>query len=435
MNRGLATAGVSALLAVAVACAAAPAASAITTGLGDQNTRVFDDPAFTSLRIDDMRVVVPWDAALTDDPRAVAWIDIALARGRVPLVAFEKSRGVMCPGDACSGPSPATFEAAVVAFRARWPQITQLTPWNEPNHRSQPTYEFPRIAADYYDAARRACPQCVLVAGDLLDDGNLKSWLADYQRALGESPALWGLHNYFDATYFASSGLDTLAAATSGEIWLTETGGIVRFTPPGGGGLPYDETRAADSLRWLYALTTQRPRVTRMYVYHWQGLANTDFDGGLVGPDGEERLGLAVVRGHMHRQPELEAPAAAAAAGGDAVRRATGGPRPLVLRVSGKALRLGRRGLRVGVACVSAPRRCTGRVLVTPPARASNAWRPRLRMNFALRPGHSLVRDLPATRRVRRALVRHRRLQVTYCLGGATKCRTVHRRLVVGTRR
>ena len=312
----LATAAVTAFAAVAVALAGTAPAVATVTGLGDQNTGFFEHPAFQELRIDPVRVVVPWDAALTGEPSVSAWLDRALARGLVPLVAFEKGRGVVCPGAGCQGPTVAAYEAGVTAFRARWPQITELTPWNEPNHRGQPTYPHPGLAAQYYNAARRACAGCVLVAGDLLDDGNLASWLADYEQTLSEQPAVWGLHNYYDATYFSSGGLDALAAATTGQIWLTETGGIVRFTPPGGAGLPYDERRAADSIRWLYSLTSNRPRVARMYLYHWQGRDDHDFDAGLVGPQGQQRPGLAVVREHVGLR---------AAGGGPGLGRGPGG--------------------------------------------------------------------------------------------------------------
>lgn len=439
MRSALAAAAVVACIAMAAA-GAAPAAT--ITGLGEQNTAFFDDPAFRGLRIDAVRVVVPWNSAITGDRRAQAWIDRALADGLTPLVAFEKSRDMVCPGAGCAGPSTAAYEAAISAFRARWPQVTQLTPWNEPNHRSQPTYAHAGLAAQYYNAARRACPQCTLVAGDLLDDGNLAAWLADYRQTLSEPPAVWGLHNYYDATYFSSIGLDALARDTTGEIWLTETGGIVRFSPPGGGGLPHDEQRAADSLRWLYALTARRPRVTRMYVYHWQGLEGTDFDGGLVGPTGRARAGLAVVREHAGLRSTGAAEIAPDAAPGTAgipgaSATATGAGRragiPIALRVSGKGLRLVKRGLRVGVACLSAPTRCTGRVVITTPKR-TRGYRPRLQANFDLAPGRSVVRELPTSRRVRRAVLTGRRLQVTYCLAGTRACRTVQRRLVIRVR-
>ncbi len=428
MRRACATAAVTALVAVA---AAGTAQAAMVTGLGDQQTGFFEHPSFQQLRIDAVRVVVPWDVALTHDPSAAAWIDRALGRGLVPLVAFEKSRGVVCPGAGCRAPTAAAYEAAVAAFRARWPQITELAPWNEPNHRGQPTYPQPGLAAQYYNAARAACPQCLLVAGDLLDDGNLAAWLADYQRTLAERPAVWGLHNYYDATYFSSGGLDALAADTTGQIWLTETGGIVRFSPGGGGGLAYDERRAADSLRWLYALTAGRPRVARMYVYHWQGREDNDFDAGLIGPQGQARPGLAVVREHVGLRSTPAGPAASAAARA----RAAAGTRGVVLRISDKGLRLVKAGLRIGIACVSAPRRCSGRLVVRTRLRSPRAYRPRLLMNFDLRPGRSIVRVLRTSRRVRRALLRDQRLQVTTCLGGTSACRTVHRRMLLRARR
>lgn len=431
MRRALATATVTACVAVAVALAGAAPAGALVTGLGDQGTGFFGHPAFGEMRIDAVRVVVPWDAALTGDPRAAAWLDRALGRGLVPLVAFEKSSGVVCPGSACAGPTVAAYEAAVGAFRARWPQVNQLTPWNEPNHRGQPTYPHPGLAAQYYNAARRACAGCVLVAGDLLDDGNLAAWLADYQQTLAEQPAVWGLHNYYDATYFSSGGLDALQAGTTGQIWLTETGGIVRFTPPGAVGLPYDERRAADSIRWLYALTATRPRVSRMFLYHWQGRDDNDFDAGLVGPQGQPRPGLAVVREHVG----LRGSAGVGGGGEPGGSRPGASTTPVVLRVSDKGLRLVKAGLRVGIACLSAPRRCSGRLVVRTAPGPRRAYRPRLLMNFDLRAGHSVVRVLRTSLRARRALLRRPRLQVTYCLGGTRACRTVQRRLVLRARR
>ena len=433
MIHSVVTATVAALLAVTVAGATAAELGAVTTGLGDQNTRFLDDARFASLGIERVRVVVPWDVALTADARAGAWIDLALERGRVPLVAFEKSRPVVCPGTGCHGPSPSQYEAGIAAFHLRWPQITELTPWNEPNHRSQPTYADPGLAAAYYNAARRGCARCLLVAGDVLDGGDLAGWIAAYRQGLDEQPAVWGLHNYYDATYFSSTGVDTLTRETTGDIWLTETGGIVRFTPPGGGGLPYSEQRAADALRWLYALTAVRPRVTRMYIYHWQGFDDNAFDGGLVGPQGQARAGLEVVRENAGPRPVSgsvgEAPVAALSAPGAVVDRGAGDER-VVVRVSGKALRLVTRGLRVGGACVSAPRHCTGRLVVALPKTSRARYRPRLRTNFDLRPGRSFVRYLRVSRRVRRALRHRRRLQVTYCVGGMRVCTTVQRRLV-----
>jgi hypothetical protein len=84
---------------------------------------------------------------------------------------------------------------------------------------------------------------------------------------------------------------------------------------------------------------------------------------------------------------------------------------------------------------VSAPARCTGRLVVTIPRSARASPRPRLDMNFDLRPGRTVVRELRASPRTREALVRQRRLQATYCLAGTRSCRTVRRALVVRTQR
>jgi hypothetical protein len=401
---------------------------------------MFGNTTFERLGLSRVRVVVPWDAALTDDPRSREWIESARARGSAPLVAFEYSRSVVCPGASCAGPTPAAYRAGIAAFRQRWPQVTDLTPWNEPNHNSQPTYMDPALAAQYYNAARAECPECRLVAGDFLDDGNLSTWLASYRQGLVEEPAVWGLHNYFDATYFTSAGADKLLRSVSGEVWLTETGGIVRF-----GTLAYDETRAADAIRWLYAMARSRARITRMYLYHWQWMGDSEFDAGLVGSDGTERLGLAVVREELARPPEVAATheEQKSSAGQTGDKPLTGntetqGRRPdtaVRVRLSGKSLRLLRRGLRVELACVAAPSRCTGRVVVRLPRRAAKRASLRLPMSFDLRPGQSVRRVLRVSAAARSLIARQRKLQVTYCLQGAAACRTSHRAVERGSRK
>jgi hypothetical protein len=431
--------GMKALLAVAVlvlACAPGQASAALRTGISEQSPGMFGNALFQELGVSHVRVVVPWDAALTADERSRVWIEAALARGAVPVVAFDKSRGVQCPGTTCVAPTEAEYEAGIAAFRERWPQITTLTPWNEPNHISQPTYEDRPLAARYYNAARRACPGCVLVAGDFLDDANLMAWVAEYRMALAEQPAIWGLHNYFDATYFTSKGVDTLLKMVPGDVWLTETGGIVRF-----GTLAHDEARAADSIRWLYAMTADRPRVARMYLYHWQGSRDNDFDGGLIGPDGSERKGLAVVREELARKPGPQGKPADAggggtsgASGGNAGPGGDGsrpqGSRAVRVRLSGKVLRLLRRGLQVEIACVAAPSRCRGRAVVKLPGRGTTRSAVRLPFSFDLRPGDSSSRFLRVNARTRALIERGRRLQVTHCVKGGVVCRTNYRAVV-----
>ena len=158
-----------------------------------------------------------------------SWLGSAAAAGVQPLVAFDHDRGDRCPSAPCALPSVGAYEAAVRAFLAAYPQVRLITPWNEANHAAEPTAGRPDRAAAYYNAARRACPACTLVAADVIDGPGMLSWLAEYRRGLDETPQVWGLHDYYDTTYFTTSGLRDYLGAVPGQVWLTETGGIVEL--------------------------------------------------------------------------------------------------------------------------------------------------------------------------------------------------------------
>lgn len=70
----------------------------------------------------------------------------------------------------------------------------------------------------------------------------------------------------------------------SGQLWIEETGDIVVLRNSFGRvTLSFDETRAAASIDRAFALLSSRPRITRMYVYHWQSGATSRFDAGSRG--------------------------------------------------------------------------------------------------------------------------------------------------------
>jgi Glycosyl hydrolase catalytic core len=279
-------------LAVLAACGTAPrAASAVGVGMSDGRPGLFDSEHLRDLDFQYVRLVLPWDAARRDGTWN-AWLARASTQGWPVLIA---------PTAAGPAPSATDYEAALRDLLARYPAIESVEGWNEPNHGSQPTAGKPALAAAYFEAARRACTsQCTAVAGNLLDAGSMGTYLAAYRAALTTDPAVWGVHNYYDATYFQSRGVDQVAAIAQGEVWITETGGLVSFSPNGPGtGLPADEHRAADGLRWLFTLTSQNPRVSRMYLYGmWQQPWNA-FDSALVRVDNTEREGMAVVRAYV----------------------------------------------------------------------------------------------------------------------------------------
>ena len=277
-----------AALAVAVlAFAVAPgAAQAATIGLADQNATAYADGRLRALKLPVARLVVPYDAATSQPQLVASWLAAVAAAGMQPHVAFEHLRANGCPGSPCIVPSRATYAAAVRRFVATFPQVRVYTTWNEANHESQPVASRPEMVAGYYEELRAACALCTIVAGDVLDSGSYLRWLERFQAATDSDPQLWGLHNYGDVTYGTTEGTDAVLRAVSGELWIEETGGIVVLRNSAGRiTLSFDETRAAASIDRAFALLASRPRITRMYVYHWQSGATSRFDAGLVRPD------------------------------------------------------------------------------------------------------------------------------------------------------
>jgi hypothetical protein len=88
-------------------------------------------------------------------------------------------------------------------------------------------------------------------------------------------------------------------------VWITETGGLVKFVLPDGRTLfPRSTSRAAKALRRTFSLAKRyRSRVKRLYIYNWTGAGRRDrFDAGLVDAKGKPRAGYRVVKRAL-RQP------------------------------------------------------------------------------------------------------------------------------------
>lgn len=293
------------LLGVAVlVLALAPAAAHATVfGLADQNAGAYADARLRALGLRYARLVVPYDAA-TSEPELVAnWLAATAAAGMAPHVAFEHLTTDRCPGSPCVVPSRATYAAAVRRFVARFPQVRTYTTWNEANHESQPVASHPEAVAGYYEELRAACASCTIVAGDVLDSGTYVRWLQRFQAATSSNPQLWGLHNYGDVTYGTTEGTDAVLRAVPGSLWIEETGGIVVLRNGTRETLHYDETRAAQAIDRAFAIVASRPRIARMYIYHWRSGPASRFDAGLVRPDGSLRPSYAAVVRGLAGQP------------------------------------------------------------------------------------------------------------------------------------
>ena len=297
----------------------APVRGVLQVGLSEQNDTVFRDPTFRRLGLRYARLVVPWDLALGPARRRIEvhrWVDRAVISGIEPHVAFggtsfsRRNRNRV--------PSLSRYRTAVVHFRRQFPSVRVFTPWNEANHYLQPTAARPALAGRYYAVLKSVCVSCRVLGADVLDQPGLDRWMAGFRRGLrGRSPRLWGLHNYQDGNHHVRAGRSwtlRFPKLVRGQIWATETGGIVRFvTDRGRLTYPYSPTRAAGALRHILDLMHRpevRARYTRIYVYNWYGVARRErrqrWDSGLVSADGRARPALAVVRRQVRRSRVAE---------------------------------------------------------------------------------------------------------------------------------
>ena len=271
------------------------AQAAYRVGIGDQHAQSFHDPLFRQLGFRYARLIVPWDALRVPSERASvdAWLANARATGTRPFIAFNHSR--IAPRKL---PSAAQFRREFRAFRQRYPFVKDFSPWNEINHQSQPTFRKPRAAAGFYNIVRAACRGCTIVAADVLDQAGLEKYLRTFLRVAKGRPRLWGLHNYSDTNRFRTRGTKALLRTVRGQIWLTETGGIVKFADT----LPYNERRAARATSFMFRLAGSSSRIKRLYIYSWLGeQRGARFDAGLVGPTSAPRPAYFVVKKELGR--------------------------------------------------------------------------------------------------------------------------------------
>jgi hypothetical protein len=271
-------------------------ASALVIGIGDQKPDMFSDPVFATLGVARARLAVSWDAMEHPWEREEvdAWLDDAQAAGVSPLIGFGHSRVTRR-----ELPTPEHFKYNFRQFRARYPWVTTFATWNEANHCGEPTCHRPQLVAAYYRAMRRECPKCTILAAEMLDMPNMAGWIDAFQNHVGprDVPRYWGLHNYIDANRMRTSGTQTMLKHAKGQIWFTETGGIVQRRNKVKVGFPESAAHAADATRWVFdELVPLSRRITRVYLYHWNAVRGDNWDSGLVDARGRARPALKVVR-------------------------------------------------------------------------------------------------------------------------------------------
>jgi hypothetical protein len=119
---------------------------------------------------------------------------------------------------------------------------------------------------------------------------------------------IWGMHNYIDANRFRTSGTRELLALTRrGQVWFTETGGLVVRRNRSKIAFPGNERHAAAATRQVFRLATLSSRVRRIYLYHWQPPTSAlpTWDSALLDRRGEPRAAYRVLKAHIRRQTGL----------------------------------------------------------------------------------------------------------------------------------
>jgi hypothetical protein len=275
------------LLALALAAPASAKKSPII-GVGDQSPSMFASPAFGKLGIKHSRLTLPWDwyrDQYTMDQTDL-WMQHAQAAGVKPLVAFNRnwrSNGHR------KLPSLRLYRKSFRLVRERYPFVTDYSAWNEANHTTQPTSKKPRWAAKYYNAMRKDCRSCTIVAADVLDSPDMVAWVKKFKRH-APTARIWGLHNYKDAND-AKGTTKLLLKAVKGQVWLTETGGIMRLKPSDGsrGGRKSTPRKQAKAVKRVYKIAKANRRITRVYFYEWAKKKGNRWDSAFVERNGRLR--------------------------------------------------------------------------------------------------------------------------------------------------
>src|SRR4051794_678501 len=290
------------LLLVVLALTALGGASAaeakVALGIADNKSDMFTDPRFGALKVKYARVMVPYDAM--HDNKLRTWLDGwmagAKAAGVKPLVTFDRSQH-----RTSHNPSAAQMARSLKDVRKRYPFVKEFATWNEANINKKP-----ETVARWWLAMRKACPSCTVLGADLLDRSNVGTWAKRFVKAAGRTPKVWGLHNYVDANRLQTTGTRTLLKAVKGDVWFTETGGVVSRNNASTVPFPTGKAHAAKATKFVFStLAKLSPRIQRVYIYHWNtgvGASKaTDgertWDSGLIGPDDKPRPALAVLQG------------------------------------------------------------------------------------------------------------------------------------------
>lgn len=286
----------------------AHAAASYLTGVGDESDEMFGNQLWAQLHTKIVRYIAPYDAVKHSYSldKAILFIREAEAHHQQVLVAFYHSEYTPL-----QLPSVASYQRDVQKFVKRFPHVRQYQAWDEANRGYiRGVLSSPSAGADarYYQALIRVCRGCTVIGLDVLDAQNIGStleYISEFRQEIGRlrtvMPKIWGLHNYSDINRLESWRTRELVRALGGQVWLTETGGIVQFAGSfpnrHGSGL----TRASHVLGYMFGVAGSQSQIKRLYIYDWTGgYSSTRFDAGLMNAHDQPRPGYVVVCKQLH---------------------------------------------------------------------------------------------------------------------------------------
>jgi hypothetical protein len=293
---------------LALPAGADAARTKVRVGIGDQNASMFAHPDFKAAKVKRVRYFIRWDAIRHPDQLAAADAYVAAARRARASVLMHISSDDLRRRKA-KLPKLSTYRRDVTKLIRRYRKkgVKEWGARNEANHDSQATYKSPKRAAQEFKIVRRACKGCTIVALDVLDQAGVERYMKRFYRALGSYrryARIVGIHNYSDVNRKRTRGTRSIIRTAKrynrrSQFWLTETGGVVNF----GRNFPYNETRAANRLKYLFSTTRKLRRdIKRVYVYNWTGAPQgARFDAGLTNSDGSARPALAVFKREIRK--------------------------------------------------------------------------------------------------------------------------------------
>jgi polysaccharide biosynthesis protein PslG len=274
-------------------------------GIGEQNPVMFSSPYFTALKIKHVRVVTAWDSLRHRWSRGEldAYMYAARAAGVQVLLGFGHARSKKRKVRRYV-PGVREFTKEFLKYKKRYPWQKEWLTWNEANHCGEPTCHKARRVARFYNNIRHNCYGCTVVAADVLDTPTMPAWVREFRRTARNDKVIWGLHNYIDANRFRTKGTKALLkAAPRGNIWFTETGGLVVRRNGSRIAFPGNRKHAAKATKQVFRLARLSKRIRRVYIYHWipQRVKLPTWDSALMDPRGKPRPAYKVLKSFVQR--------------------------------------------------------------------------------------------------------------------------------------